>query len=371
VTGAVWEIGALRALEDLLDRSVLDLDLYVGVSGGAFVATLLAAGISPREMYEESVAGRPRGRVMPPLFRLGLGEVLARSRQAPGILFRALLESLPGRNGSLSDAALSLFELLPAGLLDNSGVRESVAEILGRHGVADQFAALARPLRVVAVDLDRGEAVAFGAPGRRDVPVSRAVQASAALPGLYRPVRIGGRDYVDGGVKKTAHVNLAIREGARLVICINPMVPLNNDGAHRPLPGPLSGRGVAYVLDQALRIMLHGRMQYGLERYRAEHPDVDILLLQPDPEDLRMFRYNILRYDARQVVAELGYRTTLQAFRRQRQAHARMLARHGIGLRDPRRIPDSPALAPIGRSPLGRALEASLDRLEASLDMRR
>jgi NTE family protein len=370
VTGALWEIGALRALDELLDRSVLDLDLYVGVSGGAFVSTLLAAGVSPREMYDEAVAGRPLGRRMP-LFRLGLGEVFARSRQAPGVLFRALMEALPGGAGSLSDAALSLFELLPAGLLDSAGVRESVAEILKRRGVADDFAALARPLRVVAVDLDRGEAVAFGARARRDVPVSRAVQASAAVPGLCRPVRIGGRDYVDGGVKKTAHVNLAIREGARLVLCINPMVPLRNDGGHRPLPGPLSGRGVAYVLDQALRIMLHGRMQYGLERYRAEHPEVDILLMEPDPEDLRMFRYNILRFDARRVVAELGYRATRQAFRRRRRAYARVLARHGIGLRDPALIPETPGPARGARSPLARALGASLERLEATLGARR
>src|SRR5438128_105525 len=83
----------LRALDELVDRSVLDLDLYVGVSGGAFVSTLLAAGVSPREMYDEAVAGRPRGRVVPPLFRLGLREVLARSRQAPGVLFRALVEA--------------------------------------------------------------------------------------------------------------------------------------------------------------------------------------------------------------------------------------------------------------------------------------
>jgi predicted acylesterase/phospholipase RssA len=371
VTGAVWEIGALRALEELLDRSLLDLDLYVGVSGGAFVATLLAAGISAREMYEERVASSPLRGVVPPLFRLGLGEVLARSRQAPGVLFRALVAALPGGDGSLSDAALSLFELLPAGLLDSSGVRESLAEILKRRGVGDDFAALVRPLRVVAVDLDRGEAVAFGQKGRRDVPVSQAVQASAALPGLYRPVRIGGRDYVDGGVKKTAHINLAIREGARLVICINPMVPLRNDGAHPPLPGPLSGRGVAYVLDQALRIMLHGRMEYGLERYRTEHPEVDILLVQPDPADLRMFRYNILRYGARRVVAEIGYRATLQAFHRRRRAYARMLARHGIGLRDPRRIPDSPGPSRTGRSGVARALGASLERLEAHLDVRR
>jgi NTE family protein len=366
VTGAVWEIGALRALEALLDRSVLDFDLYVGVSGGAFVASLLAAGIPPQEMYEEGARGG--GRALPPLFRLGLGDVIARSRTAPGVLFRALVEALPGGNGSLSDAALSLFEMLPAGLLDSSGLRESLAAILRRRGVADDFAALARPLRVVAVDLDRGDAVSFGSRGHRDVPVSQAVQASAALPGLYRPVRIGGRDYVDGGVKKTAHVNLAIHEGARLVVCINPMVPLRNDGARRPLPGPLSGRGVAYVLDQALRIMLHGRMEYGLERYRAEHPEVDILLLQPDPEDLRMFRYNILRYGARRVVAELGYRSTVNAFRRRRHAYSRLLARHGIRLRDPRRVADSPVPPREERSPVGRMLEASLDRLESALE---
>jgi predicted acylesterase/phospholipase RssA len=367
VAGAAWEIGALRALDELIDRSVLDLDLYVGVSGGAFVSTLLAAGISPREIYDEGVAGPALPGVVPPLFRVGLREVLAHSRRAPGVLFRALVASLPGGKGSLPDAALSLFEMLPAGLLDNSGVRDSLAQILHRRGVPDDFAALARPLRVVAVDLDRAEAVAFGRKGRRDVPVSRAVQASAALPGLYRPVRIEGRDYVDGGVKKTAHVNLAIREGARLVICINPMVPLRNAGAHPPLPGPISGRGIAYVLDQALRIMLHGRMEYGLERYRAEHPEVDILVLQPDPEDLRMFHYNILRYGARGVVADLGYRATLHAFRRRRRAYTAMLARHGIGLRDPRWIPGSLGPARPERSRVARTLALSLDRLQAAV----
>jgi hypothetical protein len=112
-------------------------------------------------------------------------------------------------------------------------------------------------------------------------------------------------------------------------------------------------------------------MQYGLERYRAEHPEVDILLLEPDPEDLRMFRYNILRYGARRVVAELGYRSTRQAFRRRRPAYTRMLARHGIGLRDPRAIPDAPGLRGAGGSPLARTLGASLARLDASLGGKR
>jgi predicted acylesterase/phospholipase RssA len=218
----------------------------------------------------------------------------------------------------------------------------------------------------VAVDLDAGEAVAFGEPGQRRLPVSKAVQASTALPGLYRPVRIGGRDYVDGGVKKTAHINLAIRHGADLVVCINPIVPILNDGARGPLDGRLSDHGVTWVLDQVFRIALHGRMQYGLERYKAEHPEVDILLVQPSRDDMRMFRYDIMRYGARKVLVEDGYRSVLQAFRRKHAAYARLLGRHGIRLRDARRLPSLPPVHPY-RSPVARSLGVSLDLLESRL----
>jgi predicted acylesterase/phospholipase RssA len=192
------------------------------------------------------------------------------------------------------------------------------------------------------------------------------VQASTALPGLYRPVRIGGRDYVDGGVKKTAHINLAIQKGADLVICINPIVPIDNHALEGPWNGHLSGKGVTYVLDQVLRIALHGRMQYGLERYRAEHPEVDILLLEPTRDDLRMFSYNIMRYSARQVVAEHGYRSVRQRFTDNRPHYQALLRRHGIALRDPRELPAVPAPLPF-RSPVGALLGASLDRLASKL----
>jgi NTE family protein len=190
------------------------------------------------------------------------------------------------------------------------------------------------------------------------------VEASVALPGLYRPVRIAGRDFVDGGVKKTAHINLAIRHGADLVICINPIVPLRNRGGHGPLGAHLSSKGVTYVLDQAMRIMLHGRMEYGLERYQAEHPEVDILLLQPTRDDLRMFSYNIMRYSARRIVAEHGYRSVMSHFRRRRAQHARVLARHGISLDPATRLAPSP---PAYRSPVARSLAGSLDRLRSKL----
>jgi predicted acylesterase/phospholipase RssA len=363
----VYEIGCLRALEDLTNRSMLDLDLYVGVSGGAFVSSLLAAGVSPAEMYDAVVhpRGGPFGDPAAAIFRLGLGEFWRRTLRAPRVLADALLTAVRGEGRSLADAAWSLFEILPAGLLDNSGVGDYVREVLDTRGVGDRFQDLPHALRVIAVDLDSSDAVAFGADGHRDVPVSIAVQASTALPGLYRPVRIGDRDYVDGGVKKTAHINLAIQNGAGLVFCINPLVPIHNppDG---PLHGHLSNKGVTYVLDQVLRIALHGRMQYGLERYKREHPDVDILLLEPTRDDLRMFRYNIMRYSARRIVAVHGYRSVLAAFRERRSEYRKLLARHGIRMNDPDTLPDEPGPSPV-RTTTGRALSGHLDVLRSRL----
>jgi predicted acylesterase/phospholipase RssA len=219
------------------------------------------------------------------------------------------------------------------------------------------------------VDLDDGEAVAFGDAAHRDVPVSRAVQASTALPGLYRPVRIGTRDFVDGGVKKTAHIHLAIDAGADLVLCVNPIVPIHNDARGGPFDGHLSGRGITYVMDQALRIMLHGRMQYGMERYRREHPEVDILLMEPARDDLRMFSYHIMRDGVRRIVAEHGYQSVLRHFAAHFTDYRRMLARHGIRLRDPRTLAAHPA-APPRRSAVGQALAGSLRDLEDSLAAR-
>jgi NTE family protein len=368
VTGGVYEIGCLRALEEVLDRSVTDLDLYVGISGGAFVSALLASGVSPREMYDEvtSSTRAPFGVTAAPLYRLGPLEFLKRSLRAPAVLSRALVTALRGEGRNFSDLAWSLFELLPPGLLDTSGIQEYLHDFFKSRRRADRFDALDHDLYVVAVDLDSGEAVAFGDEGRRDVPVSRAVQASAALPGLYRPVRIGNRDYVDGGVKKTAHINLAIRHGADLVICINPLVPILNDTQRGGLHGHLSNRGVTFVLDQALRIMLHGRMAYGLERYAAEHPEVDILLLEPARDDLRMFSYNLMRYSARRVLAEHGYHQTLATLAADKARVTRMLRRHGLRLKDPAQAPVQPPPHPY-TSGVARKLSSSLERLEGRL----
>jgi len=346
LTGALYEIGCLCALDALIDRPIGDLDLYVGVSGGAFVSSLLAAGVTPAEMYGAAVSPTAGALGVPeaPLYRLGVRDFVTASRRAPSMVQRAARAAWRGETATLADFAWSMFELLPAGLLDNSGVRDYVGALIRKRCRRDSFAALRRPLLVVAVDLDDGEAVAFGDAAHEDVPVSLAVQASTALPGLYRPVRIGDRDFVDGGVKKTAHLHLAIEAGADLVLCVNPVVPIRNDARSGPFGGHLSGRGITYVLDQTLRIMLHGRMQYGMERYRRDYPKVDILLMEPERDDMRMFSYHIMRDGVRRVVAEHGYQSVMRHFARNFAAYRRTLARHGIALRHPRTLPGLPVL---------------------------
>jgi hypothetical protein len=110
-------------------------------------------------------------------------------------------------------------------------------------------------------------------------------------------------------------------------------------------------------------------MQYGLERYRREHPEVDILLIEPTRDDVRMFGYNIMRYSARRVVAEHGYRTALAYFRHNAGRFRRLFAKHGIEMADPRRIPDVPSRH-AHRSDLARSLDSSLERLESRLGNR-
>jgi hypothetical protein len=107
-------------------------------------------------------------------------------------------------------------------------------------------------------------------------------------------------------------------------------------------------------------------MEYGLQRYSQEHPEVDILVLEPTRDDVRMFSYNIMRYSARKVVAAHAYRSTLQSFAAREGEYRRLLRRHGIGLRSPKRLPLVPEVSPYGSS-LARALAGSLDMLSSAL----
>ena len=365
VTGAIYEIGVLAALEERLeDHSLNDFDVFIGVSAGAYISALLANDIAPGVLYRNVTrsAGNRTDIDDLALFRPNYEEILLRIVKAPATILDAAWDYYKNSHETtLTDLVSSLGALLPSGLFRNEGLETWLSAWLDHPGRTDDFRKLGKILRIVAVDLDTGETAAFGAPGRDAVPISKAVAASCALPGVYRPVRINGVDYIDGGVRKTAHISLALRERCGLVICVNPIVPLrflkHEQSVGRNGRSELKRGGLATILDQVFRVTLHSRMKYGLSRYHHEDPQADILVFEPRAEDLPRFMRHIMRTSGRVRIAEWAYRSTMQTLDADFPRYRRLFARHGLKLR--------PA-CPVGSSRL--ALQA--DRIEGPTPVR-
>ncbi len=339
LTGAVYEIGALRAIQDLLvDRTVNDFDIYVGTSAGALVGTMLANGLSPQAMLQ-AIAGDHQD--LPPfvpshLFRLNTRTIARWGLRFPYALVDGLSRYLRHfGETTLFDLLWSLGEGAPPGLYDNSGIEEYVREVLGKQGCCNDFRELTRDLHIIATDLDNGDRAVFSRHSHGEAPISQAVAASSAVPILYKPVRIGGHEYVDGSLRGTASLDLAIEHGARLVICINPMVPFDNS-SRRDISfldedeGYLSERGVAAVVSQVSRINTHSGLHYHIKQLRRSNPDVDIILIEPRRDDYQMFFYNIMRYSTRLIVARHGFESVTVQMAEDYARYQEILARHEI-----------------------------------------
>src|SRR5262245_22206074 len=236
VTGGMYQVGALSALEDALEG--LDsrgFDLYVGTSSGATVAASLAGGLPVQRLYRALLD--PADDYFPlerwHLIRTDLDEWRRTIVTAFGAL-RSSVHSLTARTPSPKDLWVQLdrfYDSLPAGLFTLDSFERFLEEFFLRRGIANHFPALPKPLRIVAHDLDSGVRVLFGGKGFEDIPIARACCASVALPLFYSPVRIGDRHYIDGGLGRVAHADVAAAEGAQMVIIVNPMVPVRPEAA--------------------------------------------------------------------------------------------------------------------------------------------
>ncbi len=375
--GGIYEIGALLALDDALEGvDFNDLEVYVGVSSGSLIASGLANGLSPAELYRIYIEnGSDEHPISPGVFqRPALGEYYERFVALPALLLDALTRYLqnPLERGLLASLQ-ALGRAIPTGVFDSAPVGRFLARLYTSGGRTDDFRRLARPLYVVATDLDSGESVAFGGKGWDHVPISTAVQASTALPGLFLPTRIEGRDFVDGALRKTLHASVALREGANLVFCVNPLVPFDAAMARakgRPRHEKLVDGGLPVVLSQTFRALIHSRMQVGMAKYDTEYRDADVLLLEPDPDDAEMFFVNVFSYANRKRVCDHAYRNTLRELARRARQLRPILARHGIALRpqvlrqDPAHIRTSPSLRRVSGRNLRHGLGASLALLD-------
>lgn len=341
--GGMYELGALRAMDEAMDG--LDptrLDCYVGVSSGAFLAAGLANRMSTAEICRIFITGTSDDAEFRPetFLRPNVAEYLHRAARLPQLYAewgRRLMRN-PRKAVRWSELVMRFGGLVPTGLFDNAGVEVFLRDVFNRRGRSNDFRALEADLFVVAVDLDSGEAVRFGEAGWDNVPISQAVQASSALPGLYPPVEINGRHFLDGALRRTMHASTVLERGIDLMIGINPLVPFDATRA-----GPqadeaeqvgLASGGLPAVLSQTLRTLLQSRMQIGMEKYPHQFPNIDQLVFEPNASDSELFFTNLFSFSSRHRVCQLAYRNTLADLRLRADVLRPMLAAHGIRLRD-------------------------------------
>jgi NTE family protein len=374
--GAIYEIGALCALDDgLLGLDLNDCDHYVGVSAGGFIAAGLANGIRPRQLCEAFIEDRQSEDNFDPswLLKPAWSEFGSRLRRLPGLLRDATWDwAVQGK--SFTNAFERMGAALPTGVLDNEGIHRQIERLFSQPGRSNDFRELRTRLTLVATQLDTGEAAPFGRPGWDHVPISRAIQASAALPGLFPPVEIRGQHYVDGALKKTLHATVALDEGAELLLCLNPLVPFHTSPSLRDgrrIPSLVDG-GFPAVMSQTFRSMIHSRLALGFKHYERAYPDSDIVLLEPDQRDATLFFANTFSYRQRREIAEHAYQETRRMLLERQQELAPLLARHEMALdvqalQDPERHLLHNRAAPA-HSALANRLHTTLDQLQQQLE---
>ena len=340
LTGAVYHIGALRALNDaLLDRSINDFDIYVGTSAGAVISSCVANGIRAKDLLR-AVSGQAGAgdlhRV--DVFRPNIEEFVRKIVGLPAMTLWACMHYLRNiRDMDLIDFATLFLDALPSGFFDPMATGRYLHRVFDLAGGTDDFRKLDKDLFLIATDLDNGERVVFGRGYNDRPPISRAAAASAAVPVLYKPVNISGRECVDGGLRGTASIDLAIERGAELVICINPLVPFDNSRRSIPKLGAdarhVSEKGFSAVINQITRTALHAGLQYHIKQLRRAHPGVDIINIEPKNTDARMFFDNPMRFSSRMRLARHGYESVLVELDEHHERNKEVLSQHGLTVR--------------------------------------
>jgi NTE family protein len=371
--GAIYEVGAMCALEESLrGLDFNQLDHYVGVSAGGFIAAALANGMTPRELCASFIEsdGSPSETFDPSwLMEPAYGEFARRGIMLPGLVLQAAWHIASGRT-SLLRALETLSSALPTGIFSNAQVDTQLARLFSQPGRTNDFRQLKTKLTLVATNLDSAQPVSFGRPGWDHVPISRAVQASSALPGLFPPVEIDDQYFVDGALKKTMHASVALDEGVDLMICLNPLVPFDATAPqfeklmhrdvspdNRAIPRIVDG-GLPAVLSQTFRSMIHSRMELGMKHYAHAYPNTDIVWIEPDHRDPELYLANTFSYAQRRHLAEHAYQQTRHMLRSRKTGLSAKLAYHGISLNhanldDPKRHLCLPSKPP---TELGRAI---------------
>jgi predicted acylesterase/phospholipase RssA len=348
IMGAAYEIGCLTAVDRLFAPgfSSRRFDIFVGVSAGSVIATLVANHIPPALLFR--VIARNELRVFnwrrSDIYRLDSREILASCRDVVRNFYRVFRHYRQNRwKISPHDFFYILQEQFPAGLYSLGPMEEYLCRSFRREGIIDDFHSLPSELYIPAYDLDRGERVVFGTEGFRDVHLCQAITASCAIPYFFRPHKVAGRYYLDGCIGRGSHLDIAIERGARLILVINPRVPVHNAEERFCLPSMSFGKcssiaelGVSFAWEQAQRIENKEKLDLAVNTYRRTHPEVDILIIEPGNEESVLFFRSPMSMEARNHIMDYGYHLTLGQLRQRYAEFQEVFGRHGIEISDRR-----------------------------------
>lgn len=354
IMGAAYEIGALTALDRLFARgfSSRRFDIYLGISAGSVIATLMASRIPASGLFA-AIAAKQRS-----VFNWQRHDIYQPDWRA---LFRTLGE-LPRKLVQVRrnyrqnrwvfnprDLPHLLLEQLPAGIFSLEPMQRYLCRAFRTEGVIDNFAELGSELYIPAYDLDRGNRVVFGTPQQRDLHICQAITASCAIPLFFRPYLIDGHSYIDGSAGLVTHLDIVIERGAKLIVMINPRVPFDNDPERACLPALSSGRcsavadlGMLFAWEQAQRIEAREKLRMEVDHLRQKHPDIDLLVIEPGSDESLLFFQGPMSSLARTQVMHHGYLLTLAELRARYQDHATLFSRHGIATTTHRLLDDPP-----------------------------
>ena len=328
VLGGAWLTGGLHALAQETDWDPGSAEFIVGTSAGSMIGALSAAGVPPWFMVAHSrgesfagVAG-PDGRAAAEADRAA-GAVFRVHRGLPAIGPGSLRMALTALSNPLRHTPLQLMAgWLPSGFISTDALKEVVGRAVpGRWVDHPNYWA-------VTCDYESGRRVPFGRLGAPPAQIADAVAASCAIPGFYRPVRIGRRRYVDGGVCSASNLDLLAGRGLDLVICLNPMSSTAGPGMFEPLDW----------LSAVSRRANASRLRH--EERKVRRFGTPVLTIEPSAADLAAMGRNWMSSSRRQQViesAELSVREQLQ-----RPEAQELLA--GLPLGEPHKLrrPDGP-----------------------------